>query len=415
MLFSRPKVNQVFTPRSADVTDMYIARPELEKELKRALEGTLNPLIYGNSGTGKSWLYKKVLKDIKAQYEIANCANASRFDSLTGEIVERLLPSNSRELESIEEELHASCNTLIASGGGKSKRKYTYAKKDPLLCAFHQLRKSADNKTAVLVIDNLEAIVDNPKLMEELANIITLSDDSKYSQYNIKILIVGVPSLVLDYFSKVKNLPTIANRIYELPEVSTFRESQVSAFVENGFVSSLKVPIDKDVLDGWKSYIYQVTLGTPQRVHEFCEILGYQLEDNRWEATKELLKPATEKWIQQGLRESYVVVDSMMNDRETEIGRRNQVLYTLGTVYTHSFTSKSIGERLRKEFPKSTEGITLATNSILTSLAGKEPSIIKKTAKKNEFEFTDPRYLMVLRAMLVKNANEKVTKKKFSV
>lgn len=413
MLFLRPKVNQVFTPRSADVTNMYIARNDLEKELKRALEGTLNPLIYGNSGTGKSWLYKKVLKDINAHYEIANCANASRFGSITNEIVQRLLPSDRRELESIEEELHASCSIAVASSGGKSKRKYLYAKEDPLLCAFHYLRKSADNKTVVLVIDNLEAIVHDEKLMEELANIITLSDDSKYSQYKIKILIVGVPSLVLDYFSKVKNLPTIANRINELPEVSTFRESQVNAFVENGFIHSLKVSIDKEVLDEWRLYIYRVTLGTPQRLHEFCEILGYILEDNRWVVAKEQLNAATVKWIQQGLRESYVVVNSLMNDRETEIGRRNQILYTLGTINTHCFTSKNIGERLKKEFPLSTDGVTLATNTMLVSLAGKEPSIIKRTTKKNEFEFTDPRYLMVLRAMLVKNKNEKVTKKTF--
>jgi hypothetical protein len=54
----KPKINQVFTPRKAIVNPaMYIPRPQLEKELKRAIEGSLHSILTGESGSGKSWLH----------------------------------------------------------------------------------------------------------------------------------------------------------------------------------------------------------------------------------------------------------------------------------------------------------------------------------------------------------------------
>jgi hypothetical protein len=295
----------------------------------------------------------------------------------------------------------------------KSKRKYVFKGEDPLLIAYRMLREKAGSSAAILVLDNMESIIDFEKHMDELANIIILTDDHRYSKYNIKILLVGVPSRILQYFSKVKNLPTVANRIQEISEVSSFTETQVNAFVEVGFIKLLGLSIPNPILEVWKSHIYNVTLGIPQRLQEYCEVLAYKLEDNGWQPKVELLQEADVNWCKQGLRESYIVIDSLMNDRETEKGRKNQVLYTMGTIKLHYFTSKHIADRLRKEFPNSTSGVTLAISKILTDLASREPSIIKKSTKGNCFEFTDPRYLMTLRAMLVKEKNEKVKKRGF--
>lgn len=60
MFFSKLKPEEVFTPRSPEVnSEMYIARPDLEKALKNALRSSLHVIIHGESGTGKSWLYKQ--------------------------------------------------------------------------------------------------------------------------------------------------------------------------------------------------------------------------------------------------------------------------------------------------------------------------------------------------------------------
>src|SRR5260370_36867684 len=83
----RHAVNEVFTPRRTDVNrEIYVDRVDLEKELGRTLTGSLHTIIFGESGSGKSWLYKKVLADMVAATAIANCAKALRFNSLPDEI-----------------------------------------------------------------------------------------------------------------------------------------------------------------------------------------------------------------------------------------------------------------------------------------------------------------------------------------
>lgn len=55
---------EVFTPRSAEVNPaMYVDRPEYQQELRRAIRSGYSVIIYGESGCGKSWLYKKVFED----------------------------------------------------------------------------------------------------------------------------------------------------------------------------------------------------------------------------------------------------------------------------------------------------------------------------------------------------------------
>jgi ABC-type Mn2+/Zn2+ transport system ATPase subunit len=70
---------------------MYVARPIHEKSLSRALKRNSHTLIFGESGNGKSWLYKKVLYSEDINYVVANCANASRIGSLTQEICKSII------------------------------------------------------------------------------------------------------------------------------------------------------------------------------------------------------------------------------------------------------------------------------------------------------------------------------------
>jgi ABC-type lipoprotein export system ATPase subunit len=56
----RPEIDEVFKPRNHEVNDrIYVHRPDLEKSLELGLSGSLHTVIYGESGSGKSWLYKK--------------------------------------------------------------------------------------------------------------------------------------------------------------------------------------------------------------------------------------------------------------------------------------------------------------------------------------------------------------------
>jgi hypothetical protein len=92
------KVNEVFTPRSSQVNlKTYVPRLSLERALLRSVQGTMHAVLFGESGNGKSWLYKKVLDQHGIHFKVANCANASRMKSLTNEIVNTLLPAGSAQ------------------------------------------------------------------------------------------------------------------------------------------------------------------------------------------------------------------------------------------------------------------------------------------------------------------------------
>jgi hypothetical protein len=145
----RPKVSDVFTPRRTEVnSDIYVDRPQLEKELRRSLEGSLHTIIYGESGSGKTWLYKKVLTDLNAYIATANCANASRFGSLTKEIQDVAGVEQPRQLTSQGEEMSAKVNIAVADGGLKSTNQFEIYRGDPLRQCLGSVRNAAGSKAA---------------------------------------------------------------------------------------------------------------------------------------------------------------------------------------------------------------------------------------------------------------------------
>jgi MoxR-like ATPase len=75
-LFSQQlKPEDVFTPRAATVNQsMYIDRPQLERSTETALRVKFHIIIHGESGTGKTWLYKKVLADKSVPLHVINMA-----------------------------------------------------------------------------------------------------------------------------------------------------------------------------------------------------------------------------------------------------------------------------------------------------------------------------------------------------
>lgn len=407
VLTTRPAINAVFTPRGAVINrTVYVERPELEKELSRALAGTLHAVVFGESGNGKSWLYKKVIDDLQWYSIMANCANAARFGSITQAIVNAAKEAGEANLDGYTETKGAN----IAGAKLEHQNKYTVESGEPLLTAFAKISQRAHGQPAILILDNLEQIFASPRLMEELGNIITLLDDDRYARYKIKILIVGVPAGVIDYFSKITNLHTVANRLHEISEVGSLSEEQVKALVTKGLRDQLKIQIDDFDFENWQDHIYAVTLGVAQRVHEYCEQLAHIVEEADWKGALNQIDRADISWLRIGLKESYGVVEALMNERETKAGRRNQVLYALGRMNARTFTPARVEDILRNHFPKSTDGITLAVAQILAELAERENSIVRRTAKGDAFQFTDPRFAMAIRVMLKKSDDERVTK-----
>lgn len=412
---NRSKINEVFTPRSADVNlKMYIDRPLHQKDLKRAIEGSMHAILCGESGSGKSWLYRYVASAEGWVTFYANAGNASRHKTVTGTIANAIYDDGDREWIEYTQKMGAKIGAFGAGGETEAGRTYEVKSKEILLKAFQKARDKAAGKIAVIVVDNLEAIFHKPDLMEELGNIILLLDDPDYAKFQIKILLVGVPADVVEYYQRIDNLETVANRLKEIHGVTGMNWGQIEEFVRRGFVGQLKISFGADQVKEIASHIEYVTLGIAQRLHEYSEILAYNIQDSAWKFDSGLLEIADHKFLDGCLKRAYSVVDGCMNERNTKTGRRNQVLYSLGKITKSEFDIGVVEEIVRREFTESTSGTTLAIGQMLAELAAGDAPLLRRGPKAVNYRFADPRYLMCIRVMLRKpHGSEKVLKATF--
>ena len=111
------KINEVFTPRTTTINlRTYIPRISLETALARSVQGSLHSVLFGESGNGKSWLYRKVFTQLGFHYKVANCANACRSRSVAAEIHAALMPRNSTKKTAFSETREATPSEFSNSG-----------------------------------------------------------------------------------------------------------------------------------------------------------------------------------------------------------------------------------------------------------------------------------------------------------
>ncbi len=410
MFNNSKKPEQVFTPRSSDVSEsMYVNRPDLESALKKGLRSGMHLLIYGESGSGKTWLYKRVLQDLGVKVCIANLANASRLKSINAEFSNLVAREQKSKKTGYSETKKADVNAVVASGSIQHQGQYKLGEMEPFEACLSNIRDMSGGEQAILVLDNLELIRSEDELLSELASIITLLDDTRYASYRVNLLIVGVPGDLREYYKATPNLATVANRIREMPEVSRMTLEQCKNLIFQGFIKELKYDVEE--IDFVISHISWVTDKLPQRIHEYCLELAFLAESNHKKIERDLLDEADKFWLKQSLSSNYSVIESVMNERDTKVGRRNQTLYSLGLVETEEFKWSDIEEILRGEFPDSTNNLTLNLPQMLSGLTLKENPIIKRSPKGDGYCFTDPKYRMCLRAMLRKsNSTDSIEK-----
>jgi len=390
---------------------MYVARPELERELERSIRKNTHSLLFGESGNGKSWLYKTVLGKIDVPYVPINCGAVSQTNSITNQLRNVIVGSNIPTKIAYQESRTAEIGIGVAKADIEHTGEYQLSQEEPL---YDVLRRYSENgKKKIIVLENLESIFACKPLLDELANILILLDDERYAVFNVNFLIVGTPTGVLEYFSKTKNLESVANRIEELPKVSSLSMGHVKKLIETGF-SQLEIKITPSLAELVAFHTHDITLGVAQKVHEYLECLAYEIEDNGGRYDPPLLDRADNKWLLKGLRASYAVVQSHLNARETDVGRRNQVIYSIGKISGHSFDKAAIEDVIRREFPNTVRSSGMGIGPILSNLASAESPLLTRLAKGNEFSIADTRYLMCIRLILRKDATGKVIKRRFN-
>ncbi len=394
----------------------YIPRPKLEKSLFDAVDGGMHVVVCGESGSGKSWLYKKVFKDKKISYRVINCASTERQGSITNTIWSSVIPDGHKSKTAIKEGKKAEANAYFAKGSLESFNEYKVSQEDPLLEAFKYLRKTASSEMAILVLDNLEFIFSSDSLMRELGSIIMLLDDETFSSYKIQLLIVGVPSGILDYFSRAENLESIANRLEEVDKVPPLTAPMVQTLCKVGFNDALKMNLNDDDIKMISVHTHHITLGLAQRVQEYFLKLAKIIEENNNTFIPDLLGRANLEWLKGSFRKCYSVVESFLVNGKNGTDRRNQVIFCIGKIRSHEFDADDIDASIRLLFSETLKNQKVNFYQIFKDLSSGEIPLIKKSSAKGKYVISDSKYLMTIRAMLYIHPTTKmVEKKKFTL
>lgn len=410
--------NQVFTPRRSEVNnEMYIDRSLLEDELIDAIYGSNHILIHGESGTGKSWLYKYTFHDQDIPYTVANLSNASRLGGIDAEFDNLVNTDISVQKTEYIEEKSAGLSCGVGSGKLVHKAKYEILTKEPFEQCLEILFNKANGKVSCLVFDNFEQILDQPDIVREIANCIILLDDDRYAKYNVKIVIVGVPNGIERYFSMQPNVATIINRITELPEVTGFTKEEARRFPKKGFKEILGYYCSDYATLGER--IAYVTNRIPQQLHELCYSIAMQLERlGEKEITNAHLINGANKWFKQSLSGSFTSINAILNFDE-DTNNKTRVLYAIGRYDSDEINPSHVASLLAVHFPKFTDSLqcinsgksiddVIDIEDILKTISKEKNPIIRLTPNGKTYRFVRPQYQMSLRIMLELDQEELV-------
>ncbi|MBW6507859.1 MAG: AAA family ATPase [Rhodobacteraceae bacterium] len=406
--FSRKYLpTEVFTPRAATVNEnMYVDRSDLEAVLKKHAVGTRHLIIHGESGNGKTWLYKKVFADIDLPYLVVNLANASRLGSLQAALKDKLAKRSPDErLSQKVIQKSGGASVQVISADYSDQRIFEMVEREPLEALMALLRREAGKKTALIVLDNFEQIIGNRALIKELSDALILLDDDDYAKFNVRFCIVGVPSDIRDYLAEHSAIETVANRVVEIPEVARLTQHESEMLVEKGF-SLLNIACDKRLVLEiiWKTdriaqHLHELGLEIAQR----CAMAGSAVSD-------EILETSIVSWVASSFSSVREALDHNLNARDTKAGRRNQVIYALGCLKLEDFKYTDVEEAVRKEFSESTRGVTLNVVQTLSALAGGDFPLIKRVPKGDAYRFVNPKLKIAIRVILHKVSSGKAEK-----
>ena len=412
-IFKKLNPSSVFTPRGEFNKSMYVHRTKIENCFKQALMTNMNILVQGNSGIGKTWLTRSVLEENGYYYKCVNLAQASNCNSIYTCFKTIMCKENWQIRSKYTELKKANVKIPVADGGISHTSEYTNEVDYYLeFLKFMQHRAKDKKQNRYIIFENFEQILENPKLIKELTNLITLVDDDEVAKFKTKFIIIGATNDILKYFSNVTNVNTIDNRLYELPTISFLTYNQTSDLVLRGFKALRINFLDETTKNEYLKFIAWVTNGIPQRIHEFCLILTSKCIDNSYLATESLLQDAKEDWIITSLSKNYSSLLKLMNHSGRGI-KRNQILYCLGLKETTNFTAKDILSDLKDEFPTSNKK-TKNISSYLNNFCNCNPPLLSFNKDTKEYSFNDIKNVLCIRSTLYKNkTSEQVEYHKF--
>ena len=260
------EVENVFTPSTAAEKN-YVSRPELEKFIKRDLKTPGKQLlVYGHSGSGKTTIIRRILKQEHIKFIITQCEEATTyeqlilnaFDSLNKYIIsQKTLHKSTKQSATLVAEYNV-IKSQIGVDVNKAES-YTISPLLPPQLTPQKLASFFGEGDIVWIIEDFHKVQLSEK--KRIADIMKIFVDNANEYKQTKVICIGA----CDTTNELVELdPNLKNRIAEI-EVKLLSDKLIRTIIQNGFFL-LNISITKELED--KLVYYSSRLGT--QAHQMC-------------------------------------------------------------------------------------------------------------------------------------------------
>ncbi len=377
---------------------MYINRPKHEEALRRAIKTGYNIVIFGDSGCGKSWLYKKVFSDDDIFFESIDFNSAETDDDVDLQMLEVL--SEYEEWAEKEQTKEKSFDFKPQRMGVGAKGDVTFSKNEgsSFTRLLEAIRSKAGSKKAYLVFENLEYILDKPAVIRRVQSMLLALDDKRVGAYNVKICLVGVPSDIKEILASGNKFQTISNRVYEIPEVGKLERKSVDLLVRRGLEQELDYTIESKHF--CCSQIAFTTYQTPQYLHDLCLHVALRAEDAFNTVSPYIIEVATQDWLMANARQNYEFVHKLIISDSSKRHSRSKIIYCISRLEKHFFKAEDVAKELEVQFPKTMSQGKMQVLRWLRKLASGDERLLKCDPEQKLFRVSTPMLRSSLRVCL---------------
>lgn len=359
---------EVFQPGKADPTDMYVSRPEIEKQLVETPYSDKASLMIGGAGSGKSWLYRRFFAEIRAEHAVLPMARdyVMSLRQLIDNELARLgvsRPSRERKFIGTNEGVMLGHEGLREFDGF-----------DALMALADKLRKKAGRRPAYIVVENVEqGLTDSSgRFVTDMINLVMSSDQLAKSE--VRLLLVGADDRLRAALANTAISEPHMRRLHRPMEVTSFTESEARIYLDRGFRQKLGIRI-KDI-DELVRACHDATDLRPDLLSEYCLLLA-KAARNRLRVVEDFdIATANQAWGETKLSPYLERIATAMNTRDTRKRIRNKMLYALSRRAMRGYTRQNIQDFLREDFPTESfqsNEITSALQALCMQDTGSEP------------------------------------------
>jgi hypothetical protein len=406
-----PTPGEVFTPRSADVTHMYVERHSLEDALGGIFDSSEVRYLYGHSGSGKTWLYKSLFKRNNVYFYVIplqELADGKSFDDL----IRHHLGNLGQRTESSSTNAMGAQAVLGGIGGGATNStKSRPFERAPLDILLETIRRFADERRAVLVFDNIERGIRRPDILAELSKIIMSVDHDSFAAHRVRILLVGTVKDLVTHISELPDSAPILSRLTTLPEVSRLSDGEARQLVEQGLFDKLQLD---PVIDRNKfvKRVLQRTDRLPLHIHSYCLEIARSAVGCQHKIDSSAENAGFHQWVTSKVAQYADRIFAHMNSKDTALKVRTRVLYCIANAQLSEFRALDVKHLIDTEWPEldaSNASISTALNELASEgskTKGKLDPVLERVTRSGvqHYRFIDPVYRIAARNALKKNA-----------